>query len=160
MLNITRSSLLRSSKFSIWSKIIPWQRASWTLVGAHFSTSSKKRLRELVIGWYESIRASPPKNASNAVRLYKRVCRYVLTFVLSAAILQTAMSMQLRIFSKLQGQGMAFRSERTPMGAAFPEKPLRLRMGSCHSGCFLLLRATIYRWLSHSVLLLLDSLPR
>jgi hypothetical protein len=27
---------------------------------------------------------------------------------------------------------MAFRSQRTPMGAAFPEKPLRLRMGSCH----------------------------
>jgi hypothetical protein len=27
---------------------------------------------------------------------------------------------------------MAFRSQRTPIGAAFPEKPLRLRMGSCH----------------------------
>ena len=27
---------------------------------------------------------------------------------------------------------MAFRSQRTPMGAAFPEKPLRLCMGSCH----------------------------
>src|SRR5579859_4098600 len=44
----------------------------------------------------------------------------------------TVMSMPLRIFSRLQGQGMAFRSKRTPMGAAFPEKPLRLRMGSCH----------------------------
>ena len=31
---------------------------------------------------------------------------------------------------------MAFRSQRTPMGAAFPEKPLRLRMGSCHPGKF------------------------
>jgi hypothetical protein len=36
------------------------------------------------------------------------------------------------IFLNVQGQGKAFRSERTPMGAAFPEKPLRLRMGSCH----------------------------
>src|SRR3954453_13817209 len=27
---------------------------------------------------------------------------------------------------------MAFRSQRTPIGAAFPEKRLRLRMGSCH----------------------------
>src|SRR2546428_3545883 len=45
---------------------------------------------------------------------------------------QTVMPMPQRIFSSLQGQGMAFRSQRTPMGAAFPEKPLRLRMGSCH----------------------------
>jgi hypothetical protein len=27
------------------------------------------------------------------------------------------------IFLNVQGQGMAFRSQRTPMGAAFPEKP-------------------------------------
>jgi len=37
--------------------------------------------------------------------------------------LLTVMSMPPRIFSKWQGQGMAFRSQRTPMGDAFPEKP-------------------------------------
>jgi hypothetical protein len=42
------------------------------------------------------------------------------------------MSTPLRIFSNVQGQGMAFRSQRTPLGAAFPEKPRRLRLGSCH----------------------------
>ena len=31
-----------------------------------------------------------------------------------------------------QGQGMAFRSQRTPMGAAFPEKPRRLRLSFTH----------------------------
>ncbi len=42
------------------------------------------------------------------------------------------MSMLLKIFLILLGQGMAVRSERTPLGAAFPEKPRDLARGSCH----------------------------
>ena len=45
---------------------------------------------------------------------------------------RTSLAVYSTIFSQLQGQGMAFRSQRTPIGDAFPEKPLRLRMGSCH----------------------------
>jgi hypothetical protein len=36
------------------------------------------------------------------------------------------------------GQGMAFRSQRTRVLDAFPEKPPHLCVGSCH--CFLFLR--------------------
>ncbi len=61
-----------------------------------------------------------------------KVCRSEPISVLAVAMWQTVMPMPQRIFSSLPGQGMAFRSQRTPMGAAFPEKPLRLRMGSCH----------------------------
>ena len=61
-----------------------------------------------------------------------KVCRSEPISVLAVAMWQTVMPMPQRIFSSLQGQGMVFRSQRTPMGAAFPEKPLRLRMGSCH----------------------------
>ncbi len=49
-LNAIKSLPLRSFTCSTWSRTLPWQRASWTPVGAHSSTSSKKRLRELVIG--------------------------------------------------------------------------------------------------------------
>src|SRR6266496_66424 len=61
-----------------------------------------------------------------------KVCRSEPISVLAVAMSQTVMPMPQRIFSSLPGQGMAFMSQRTPMGAAFPEKPLRLRMGSCH----------------------------
>ena len=89
--------LLRTCKSLPWSKTIILQRASWMLAGARFSLYFLSKLEMLDIKCYESTRASRRKSVTSVERLSKSLSVCVLTCVLFAAILQTVMSMPLRI---------------------------------------------------------------